>query len=258
MIDGSQSTSWVLDHQDPPPMGVLAWVGLAARDPEVAVEFYATAFDWEVSREADHITLRRAGTDVALVYSQTPQARAADVTSHWSPFFFVSDAGLVLERVARSGGRVLRGPFDVPGGRIAAIEDPAGAVFSVWTPRSPNSPLPGLSGAWWIELSTPDVEAARVFYGDLLGWTYDQSPGGPTRIRGPGGHIGRMHNVDAPPAWLPCLRVRDIEEARQRAKAAGAGQVGVTEEDAIGRLARIVDPQGATLSLLGPAESEHV
>jgi uncharacterized protein len=241
-----------------PPTGVVVWVGLAARDPEVAVEFYATVFDWEASREADHSALRRAGTEVALVYPQTPQARAANVTSHWSPFFSVSDAGLAVERVVRSGGSALRGPFDVRGGRIAALQDPTGAVFSTWTPRSLDPPPPGVSDVWWIELTSPDVQASRVFYGSLLGWAYDQSPDGATSIRGPRGQIGRMHKVDAVPAWLPCLRVRDIEAARQRAEAAGASYVGVTEEDAIGRMAPIIDPQGAALSLLEPAESTRV
>jgi predicted enzyme related to lactoylglutathione lyase len=256
MIEGSHTTGRVLDQQDPPSMGALAWVGLAARDPEVAVEFYATAFEWKASPEGDHTTLRQAGKDMALVYPQTPQARAANVTSHWSPFFSVRDARLVLERAVQTGGKALRGPFDVPGGRIAAIQDPVGAVFSIWTPRGPDPRPPGLGDAWWLELSTPDVEASCLFYGQLLGWSYDRRPGGATDIRGPGGQIGRMHNVDAVPAWLPCLLVSDIKETRRRAEAAGAGHVGVTEEDAIGRMARIVDPQGASLSLLEPADSE--
>jgi predicted enzyme related to lactoylglutathione lyase len=235
-----------------PAIGALAWVGLAAADAPVAVAFYAAAFDWEAVPEANHTLLRRAGSDVALVYPQTPQARAANVTSHWTPFFSVADTELLLERLAESGGVALRGPFDVPGGRMAAIQDPAGAVFSTWEPRNPDPHRLSMSDAWWLELRTPDVEPSKAFYGDLFGWTYDQDPSGATSIRGPGGHMGRMRPVEADPAWLPCLRVTDLDEAGQRVEAAGASYAGVTVEDK-GRIASILDPQGAALSLLEPA-----
>jgi uncharacterized protein len=236
----------------PAPTGALTWVGLAAADRAAAVEFYATAFEWEAADEADHTRLRRAGQDVALVYQQTPQARAADVTSHWSPFFLVPDADLALERAAGSGGTALRDPFDVKGGRVVPLQDHAGAVFSIWAPRAPDALEPIASDAWWIELSTPDVEASQAFYGRVLGWSYDESPLGAT-IRGAQGHIGSIRGVKARPAWSPCLRVRDLEEARRRAEAAGAHSIGVIEHDAIGRTLRIVDPQDAALTLLEPA-----
>jgi uncharacterized protein len=242
---------------DRPPTGTLAWVGLAAGDAAVAVEFYAAAFGWEAEREADHTRLRRAGSDVALVYPQTPQARAASVASHWSPFFCVTDTALAQERAVQSGGMLLRDAFDVPGGRIAPIQDRVGAVFSIWTPNPQGAPAPTLSDAWWIELSTPDIEASRAFYGHLLAWSYEESPGG-ADIRGPEGRLGRMRGVEGRPAWFPSLRVTDIEEARQRAKAAGGADVGVVDESPIGRTAAILDPQGAVLSLLEPADSRHV
>lgn len=233
--------------------GVLVWVGLAASDPAVAVAFYTAAFGWEAVGEADHTILRRAGADVALVYPQTPQARAAGVTPHWTPFFSVADTDVALGRAVRSGGMALRGPFDVPGGRLAAIQDPAGAIFSIWAPRGPDWSAPSVRGGWWMDLKTPDVKAAQAFYGDLLDWTYDQRLEGPKGIRGPAGPIGRMSRADAAAAWLPSLAVADVEEARQCAKAAGALHVGVAEEDATGRRAALIDPQGAALSLLEPS-----
>jgi uncharacterized protein len=235
----------------PPPArtGALAWVGLAAADRTAAVEFYATAFEWEAADEADHTRLRRAGTDVALVYQQTRQARAANVTSHWSPFFLVPDADLALERAAGSGGTSLRDPFDVKGGRVVPLQDHAGAVFSIWAPRPPDALKPIPSHAWWIELSTPDVEASQGFYGDLLGWTFEATSGG-ARIGGPEGPIGAMRGVQARPRWSSFLLVTDAEEAARRAAAAGAVSLDAAEEAAIGRVVSIVDRQGAALALL--------
>jgi predicted enzyme related to lactoylglutathione lyase len=231
-----------------PPTGLLAWVGLAAADEDVAVAFYTAAFGWEAARETDHTRLSHAGKDVALVYQQTRQARAANVTSHWSPFFFVADADLALERAVASGGKALRDPFDVTGGRVVPLEDPAGAIFSIWSPRPPGAPDPVPLDAWWLELSTPDVEASEAFYGDLFGWTYDESPDAAS-IRGPEGHIGSIRHADGATAWSPCLRVTDAEHAARRAEAAGAAPAGAAEAAAIGRVVSIVDPQGAALSL---------
>jgi uncharacterized protein len=219
----------------PPATGLLAWVGLAAADEAVAVEFYSAAFGWEADREADHTELRRAGANVALVYSQTPQARAANMTSHWSPFFLVEDADLALERAVQAGGMALRDPFDVTGGRIAPLQDPAGAVFSVWARSSPNAPEPIASDAWWLELRTPDVDGSAAFYSEILGWRFEG-----------------IRRVEAGPAWSPFLLVPDLDEAARRAEAAGATSVGDASEAQSGRVLSIVDPQGAALSLLEP------
>ena len=234
-----------------PATGALAWVGLAAADAVTAVEFYSAAFGWDAEREAEHIRLRRAGANVALVYSQTAEARAAHVTSHWSPFFLVADAVGAANRAVEAGGMALREPFDVTGGHVAPRQDPAGAIFSVWAPRPPRAPEPALRDTWWIELSTPDVEASQAFYALLMGWSYDRSPDG-TGIRGPQGSIGAMRPLDRPPAWSPCLLVADVDGARRRVVAAGAGSVGLVEKDAIGRRVSIVDPQGAALTLVEP------
>jgi predicted enzyme related to lactoylglutathione lyase len=238
--------------QSAPIHGEVAWVGLAAADLTAAVEFYTAAFGWEAARDAAHTTLRRAGTDLALVYPQTSAARAANVTPHWSPFFFVTDAAEAKERAVQSHGVALRGPFEVPGGWVVAMRDPAGAVVSIWAPRPSNAPQPTPSDAWWLELSTPDVEASQAFYRRLLGWSYDEDPHGAS-IRGPEARIGRMRAVERRPGWSPCLRVANVEEARRRAESASAGSIGDIEEDAMGRRVSIVDPQGASLTLLEQA-----
>lgn len=233
----------------PTPTGALAWVGLAAADRAAAVEFYATALEWEAVNEVDHTRLSRAGTDVALVYQQTPQARAAGVRSHWSPFFLVPDADAALERAAGSGGAALRDPFDVRGGRVVPLRDHAGAVFSNWAPRPAAAPVPIGSDAWWIELSTPDVQASRRFYADLFGWTFDTTPSG-AMIRRSEGPIGAMSRGQSRPGWSPFLLVTDADEAARRAAAAGALSVGAAEETPRGWVLLIVDRQGAELALL--------
>jgi uncharacterized protein len=232
----------------PPVTGGLAWAGLAAADATRAVEFCCAAFDWEPSAAEGFVMLRSAGKQVAVVYPQTPQARAVNVTTHWTPFFVVDDMDAAVARAVAAGGRALRDPFDVPGGRIAALQDPGGAPFSLWAPRRAEGPAPSATGLWFMELATADPAAAQAFYAHVLGWTYTDEGSGVT-IHGPDGELGRIRRSESDADWLAYLRVPDVEEAAWRAEAFGATRLGVTEVDRHGRVARIVDPQRATLFL---------
>jgi len=229
-----------------PAFGALAWAGLAAADAAMAVEFCCAAFDWEASAPGAYTVLRRAGEDVALVYAQTPQARAAKVTTHWTPFFLVADVGAALERVLKAGGTALRDPFDLPEGSVGPMQDPVGAPFSLWAPRAGGPRRPSATGTWCMELATSDPAASKTFYAHVLDWTYAHASG-VTTILGPDEPLGRIRATDATPDWLAYLRVPDVGEALRRAEAAGATRVRAGGGD--GRVAQIIDPQGATLFL---------
>ena len=230
-----------------PGFGGLAWAGLAAADAAVAVKFCCEVFDWEASSPGSFTVLRRAGDDVALVYPQTPQARAAGVTTHWTPFFLVDDVGAALERAVEAGGMALRQPFGPLEGSVGPMKDPVGAAFSLWAP-SAGGPLSRFAtAAWSMELATPDPAASRAFYANVLGWTYSLRPG-ETTILGPDEPLGWIGTTNGAPEWLAYLRVPDVDEALRRAEAAGATRDGVSRMD--GRVARLIDPQGAVLFLL--------
>ena len=40
-------------------------------------------------------------------------------------------------------------------------------------------PAPATNTVTWFEIGAPDVDAAKVFYGPLFGWSF--APDGPTR-----------------------------------------------------------------------------
>jgi predicted enzyme related to lactoylglutathione lyase len=54
--------------------------------------------------------------------------------NHWHVYFGVADADATAAKAAETGGSVLAEPFDMPVGRIAVIQDPQGAVFSIIKP----------------------------------------------------------------------------------------------------------------------------
>ena len=112
----------------------------------------------------------------------------------------------------------------------------------------------------WHELMTNDVEKARGFYADLLGWqTEVWKPGEMdyTMISVDGQTHGGFQNLDpsmgAPSHWLAHVHVADVDAAVAKAKERGGAVVAGPMEVPKGRFAAIADPQGAVISVYTPA-----
>jgi predicted enzyme related to lactoylglutathione lyase len=123
--------------------GTFCWVGLATSDVAAAKAFYGSLFGWEAEdleagAAGTYTTLRYGAKDVAILYRQQPEARAAGALPHWTSYISVQDADDSAAPAEELGGAaVFRAPFDVlDAGRVAAIRDPTGAIVSLWQPRS--------------------------------------------------------------------------------------------------------------------------
>jgi predicted enzyme related to lactoylglutathione lyase len=243
--------------------GTFCWVGLATSDPAAATAFCTRLFGWRAEdlpagAAGTFTLLRRGGSDVAVLYRQTPEARAAGAPPHWTSFISVDDAEATAARAAELGGAaVFREPFDVlDAGRVAALRDPTGAMVSLWQPRSRiGATLVNDVGALcWNELATTDVERAKAFFGELLGWDYERDERGYTTIRNAGGRNGGMREQTeaergTPPSWLPYFTVEDADEVARRAEQLGGSRLGPTTEVSAGRVAVIADPQRAAFGV---------
>jgi predicted enzyme related to lactoylglutathione lyase len=118
---------------------------------------------------------------------------------------------------------------------------------------------PLLGKVIWHDLITEDLDSARNFYGELLGWTFEDSIGG----RGEEYVIARNGDVivaglvlaDTPndnqnySRWLPYISVDDVDAALSRSIAGGASVVAAARNVGFGRVAAIIDPQGAVVGL---------
>ena len=111
----------------------------------------------------------------------------------------------------------------------------------------------------WTELTTTDPKAARAFYGKLLDWQFqdmDMGTGTYTVINVGGQGIGGITGVPPnakgmPPNWGGYITVNDVDAVV--ARVAGLhGKVLLAPMDipTVGRFATIMDPQGATISLI--------
>jgi uncharacterized protein len=238
-------------------------VGLATSDVAAAKAFYGSLFGWEAEDlEAGAVgayaTLHRGGREVAILYRQQPQARAAGAPPHWTSYISVEDADATAARATELGGAALfRTPFDVlDAGRVAAIGDPTGAVVSLWQPRArAGAELVNDTGALcWNELATTDIERAKSFFGQLLAWEYETDDSGYVSITNAGRLNGGMREQSeqerrAPPAWLPYFTVQSADESERHAMRLGGRRLLPTAERPRGRYAVIADPQGAAFAV---------
>jgi uncharacterized protein len=128
--------------------------------------------------------------------------------------------------------------------------DLAGMSFS-------DQPLTGK--VIWNDLITEDVAVARVFYGDLFGWTFEdaQARDGNDYIvaRHDGIYVAGIVSVEPREdgqdvtRWVPYISVDDVDAAVKRSLAAGATVAVDSRDVSLGEVAAIVDPEGAVVGL---------
>ena len=118
----------------------------------------------------------------------------------------------------------------------------------------------------WIDLGTPNPEAAKKFYAGLFGWTLIDTPAGPdmvyTMAQLNGKEVAALYQQDAqqqaqgvPPNWASYISVANAEESAAKAKSLG-GNVLMEAFDVmdVGRMAFIQDPTGAIVALWQPKQ----
>ena len=119
----------------------------------------------------------------------------------------------------------------------------------------------------WTELMTRDVEAAKKFYGELLGWDMDDMPmqsGSYTVLKLGEQAVGGIMKMPAqilaevPPHWAAYVTVADVDAVAKRAQELGATTiVPPTDIPNVGRFYTFRDPEGAVLSVIAYAEKSR-
>ncbi len=243
--------------------GTPSWVDLSTADLDAAAQFYGELFGWEASEPGPAeetggyrmFALRRR--DVAGLGPGRP-----GVPPLWTTYIAVADADEVAGRVERGGGQVVMPPMDVvDAGRMAIVADPEGAAFALWQARRhAGAQVVNEPGALcWNELNVRDSEAARRFYGEVFGWTFDAQDTmgveyttcslGDRAIAG----IIRMNEQwpeHVPAHWLPYFAVADCDATVVRAGELGANVAMAPTDSPAGRFAALADPQGAMFAVI--------
>jgi len=121
---------------------------------------------------------------------------------------------------------------------------------------------------YWNELMTRNVEAAKKFYADTLGWSYDAMPlpGGfgtytiAKAAKNGGEPVAGIFDIsgvefkDVPESWMAYIAVDNVDERVKKATKAGAKLMKpVFEVPGVGRIAILLEPGGAAIGWMTPA-----
>lgn len=246
--------------------GTFSWADLSTTDPDAAKSFFAGLFGWEcedmpAGEGMTYTMCRIDGKNVAAISAQMEMEREQGIPPHFNSYITAHDLDERAGQVGELGGNVIMPPFDVMDvGRMAIAADPTGAVFMMWEPKgSIGAELVNVPGALtWNELGTTDVDAAKRFYGELFGWTYDDidmNGQGTYSIvlrgdqRNGGIRAQTPQEAGIPPNWLVYFAATSVDESAATAKELGGNVVVPTMQVPNGAFSVVADPAGAVFGL---------
>ncbi len=245
--------------------GHFVWHDLMTKDPKAAIAFYSEVIGWKAQPfgQGSHYTMW-VGSQGPLggVAAMPEQALRAGLPPHWVGNVEVDDVDKTLALAKELGAKVHKEATDIPTvGRYAVLTDPQGAAIAVFTPGQamPRHDTTKQGEMCWNELTTSDSAAAWSFYSELFGWKLvsemEMGAMGSYRIFGVGEQqIGGMMNAPKgrpmPPAWTYYAETSDLDASIARATKMGAKVLnGPMDVPGGGRIAQMIDPQGAMFAL---------
>jgi predicted enzyme related to lactoylglutathione lyase len=246
--------------------GSFCWIELATSDQSAAKSFYTSLFGWDVNDSPMgpgefYSVFKLQGRDVAAAYTLRKEHVSQGIPPHWMLYVFVESADESANRAGELGGKVLCPAFDVFDlGRMAILQDPTGATFSIWQAKKhAGIGVAGDNGSLcWADLNTPDPDRVGKFYSDLFGWKMmkdEHDEHGYVHIMNGEEFIGGIppanpRTAHTPPNWLAYFAVGDCDTSAAKAKQLGARfyMEPMTMEN-VGRFGVLADPQGAVFSI---------
>ena len=246
-------------------VGRFVWHDHMSGDPAAASSFYSELLGWEIE------VWKPGEMDYPMIKVGDAQhggfgPAQGGAPAHWLGHVAVGDVDDAAARAEAAGGRVVAPAMDIPEvGRMVAVADPQGAILSLFTPADASwTPAEGVFV--WDELMTSDVEGAKAFYGEVVGWeSRDMDMGnGIVYVLFSIGGADRAGCAPLPPgaegmppAWLTYLGVEDVDATVEKAKSLGSTMVFMEPTDVmtVGRLAVIADATGAGAGLFKPETS---
>lgn len=116
---------------------------------------------------------------------------------------------------------------------------------------------------YWNELMTRDVNRAKTFYGDVIGWSFDAMPmaNGTYWVAKMGDQpVGGIFDISGrefegvPEGWMSYLAVDDVDARVAKALKAGAKLMKPAfDVPGVGRIAVLQEPGGAGVGWMTPA-----
>jgi uncharacterized protein len=251
--------------------GTPSWIELSAPDADAAAKFYGELMGWSA-------TAPGAAETGGYRMFQLREKNIAGLMGHmgegqptaWVTYISVADADETAAKVTAAGGTVIVEPMDVMDlGRMAVFVDPTGAAFGIWQPKAfGGADLVNEPGSLcWNEVLTRDADGNKAFYGSVFGWaagrpSFEGAPQSYTVWELAGRPVGGMMQMsdeyfpaEIPPHWGVCFAVADCDATVAKARELGAAVTNEPMDMPIGRFAGLIDPQGASFTVMQPAVS---
>ncbi len=236
-------------------------------DLDGAVDFYKAVFGWDIEVAPMPQGPYGVGQVDGRYVSGLMGLPEPGMPPYWGVYFTVMDVEATVAKAQELGASIIMDTFEAPEvGKMAVIQDPQNAVFSVIAYSDPGhedhqkewAENFGIHGAFsWYELRVPDAAAAAGFYKELLGWTIDlqEMAMGPYHVfqlegEGQGGVLS-VDPAEMPPHWGCYVTVHDLDACNE-AIAANGGTITAPsiEVPNVGSFTMFADPQGAHLAAM--------
>lgn len=245
------------------PEGTPCWVDLGIPDIDRARLFYSTVFGWvipEGSAETGGYTVATLkGNDVAGI---GPKMSPEGVPPAWMTYLASDDADATAARITKAGGQLVMEPMEVMTfGKMAVAIDTTGAAFGVWQGNTNTGAKifnePGTQA--WNEQMSRDMAAAKEFYAAVFGYEYgdlstDEFKYATFKVEGR--DVGGIGEYPAevpetvPAAWSTYFGTADTDASVARIIGQGGSTIREPADSPYGRLATVLDDQGAVFSLI--------
>lgn len=247
--------------------GQFCWVDLVAHEMGPAARFYAELFGWTIEEQdtdggPPYSMFVRDGAPVAGIGQMSDEMKVEGAPPSWNSYICVDDVREVTERAGALGAEIVAPPTQMmDAGWLSFVQDPTGATVAFWeaVEHSGAARVNEPGTFCWNELTTPDLETAKEFFGELLGWTYDTN----TESKAPyyiienegrqNGGILQMTDEweGVPPHWVVYFAVADVNDSAESVADLGGELRHGPFNTPVGRMLVAADPQGAIFHLVG-------
>ncbi|WP_274474346.1 VOC family protein [Mangrovimonas aestuarii] len=240
--------------------GQFVWHDLATSNPNVAMKFYGEVFGWKFETLGSgnnlYYVIKNQGKSIGGIFQL---AQKYGENSEWIGSMSVQNLETAVSFNETNGGKTIYKIADFKGrGETALIQDPQGAIVALLksaTGDPENGSL--VNNEWlWNELWTTDLDGSLRFYKGLVEYEsmeVEQSKAPYFIFSNTGKKLsGALKNPvrEARSAWMPYIKVDDVNKSVAKAEAAGAYVVmKPNQEIRNGTVAVLIDPLGAQFTI---------
>lgn len=121
-----------------PKHGELCWRELTTQNVGAAKDFYQGLFGWNLAKsnvspvDYTEIHVGEKAVGGMMQIDKNWGEGWENIPAHWMTYIAVDSCDETLEKIKANGGNICVPAFDAPNvGRMAVVNDPSGATFSV-------------------------------------------------------------------------------------------------------------------------------